>query len=314
MFKIVFGTDLHLRATKPLSRLDDDFLETLLDKMDQVREYSKDADLVILGGDIFDRPDVPHSVVLKTIRTLSKFQVPLYTIVGNHDIFGYQGTTVDSTALGVLFESGCIKKLDVLGPKEGIDIYGLHAYDKTTWEVPPSSGVKILVAHKMLTNKSIPNANCIMIKDVAMSTNADIILSGDIHYPHIEEINGKIFINPGSLARLSITDRYRYPQVSIITIEDSGEINHSTEPLNSRPAETLFDINAYSNRMASEAHTNQFVKTYVQMVVSVKAEAHRMEQSLEDLMEANNVPRNVRESVKKFYGRAEREILHEIKD
>ena len=54
MTRLLFATDLHLRATRPISRLDPDYLGTLLDKLEQIRVMSENVDLVLLGGDIFD--------------------------------------------------------------------------------------------------------------------------------------------------------------------------------------------------------------------------------------------------------------------
>ena len=51
---------IHLRAVRPISRRDDDFLASILHKIDQIREISENFDIVILGGDIFDRPDASH--------------------------------------------------------------------------------------------------------------------------------------------------------------------------------------------------------------------------------------------------------------
>jgi DNA repair protein SbcD/Mre11 len=311
--KILFATDIHLRAVKPVSRLDSDFLGGIIAKIEQIREVSKNFDIVLLGGDIFDRPDSSHGVVTRAINVFYKFKTPVYSVVGNHDIYGYQGQTIDKTAMGVLIESGAVKKLDSIF-MNNVAIYGLHAYDKTVWEVPDSVSTKVLVAHKMITNNPFPGGACHLISDVANKTNADLILSGDIHYPHEVEINGKLFLNPGSLARLSITDRDRFPQVAEITIEDSGDINYNLRILDSRPAETVFDLANYSNRLASEEHTKHFVKTYAQAVISVKAEAHLLAPMLEKFLMENGVEARLHTMVDAYRDRAEKDVLTEMRE
>jgi len=320
-YKILFITDLHLRASKPVSRLDDDFAATLLAKIAQVRDMSEDADVVIMGGDIFDRPDAPHSVVIRAMREFKKFKIPVYTIVGNHDVYGYQGTTVGSTALGELFESGAVERLDFMeipATKAGkpVRIYGLHAFNDTKWAVPAADDneCRILIAHKMLTDKPIPNTECHLVSDVAKLTNAHLVLSGDIHYPHNTVVNGIPFINPGSLGRLSIVDRDRVPQAAIITFDDYGNMELDIEPLKTRPSESLFNLKDYSNRMASEMHTKNFIKTYAQVVVSIKAEAHKIGDVLGNFLKENNIPGDVQITVNEYYNRAEKEILQEIKE
>ena len=311
--KIFFATDIHLRAIKPISRKDDDFLSNIIQKIDQLREMSSAADMVILGGDIFDRPDASHGVVVKAINAFSKFKIPVHTIIGNHDVYGYQGQSMDKTAMGVLLESGVIKKFDSMFINN-VAIYGLHAYDKTIWKVPESQSTKVLVAHKMLTNQPFPGESCHLIRDVANDTNADVILSGDIHYPHSVEVNGKLFINPGSLSRLSIADRDRQPQVAEISISDNGEVTHGLHQISTRPVETLFDLLNYSQRMASEMHAKDFVKTYARAVISVKAEAHKMAEVLEKFLSENGVETRLHSSVMEYYDRAEKEVLQEIKE
>lgn len=311
--KLLFATDLHLRAIKPISRLDDDFLGSIIRKIDQIREISENFDVVILGGDIFDRPDASHSVVTKSIEAFYKFTKPVYTIIGNHDVYGYNGQTVDKTAMGVLIASGAIKKLDSIN-MNGVAIYGLHAYDSTVWTVPDSVSPKVLVAHKMLTNTPFPGGTCHLISDVATKTNADLILSGDIHYPHEIELNNKLFINPGSLSRLSITDRDRFPQVAEIVIEDSGEINHNLLVLDSRPAETIFDLQNYSNRVAAEEHHKGMVKTFAQAVISVKGEAHKIAEAIENFCAANGVEARLVSMVDEYRDSAEKVILAESKE
>ena len=311
--KILFATDIHLRAMKPVSRLDEDFLGTIIKKIDQVREMSSNFDLVILGGDIFDRPDASHGVVVETINAFAQFKTPVYSVVGNHDVYGFQGQSLNKTAMGVLIQSGVIKKLDSLVMK-GVGIYGLHAYDKTVWEVPESVATKVLVAHKMLTNNPFPGGTCHLISEMCTKTNANLILSGDIHYPHEIEADNKLFLNPGSLSRLSITDRDRSPQVAEITIEDNGDINHNFTPLQSRPAESIFDLVNYSNRLASEMHTKDFVKTYAQAVISVKGEAHKIAEAIEQFCAANGVEAKLHTGVMDYYDRVEKEALVEIKE
>jgi len=311
--RILFVGDIHARAIKPISRLDENFLGTILGKIEQIQKMSKNFDIVILAGDVFDRSDSVLSVVLQIMRAFASFSVPVYTVCGNHDCAGYQKNTLETSALGVLLESGVVKKLDSLFINN-VAIYGLHAYDKTVWDVPEGVGTKVLVAHKLLTNNPFPGGDCYLINDVAGLTNANIILSGDVHFPHEVEMPGKLFINPGSLSRLTITDRDRFPQVSEITIEDSGDITHNMRILDSRPSETVFDLQNYSDRLASELHTKNFVRTYAQAVISVKGEAHKIAEILEKFLTENGVEAQLHTSIMEYRNRAEKEILQEIKD
>ena len=190
-----------------------------------------------------------------------------------------------------------------------MDIYGIHAFDKPCWDVGESPNKKIIVAHKMITNNPIPNTNCILVDQLAKHTNADIILSGDIHYPHSVEVNGKLFINPGSVTRLSIVDRARMPQASLISIDDDGEVEHETLPIPSKPGDMVFNVEDYSAKVASESHTKDFVKTYASVVFSVKAEAHKIGDVLSRFLKDNNVPNEMTGVVEAYYSNAEKQVL-----
>lgn len=328
---IVFATDLHFRSSRPVSRLDRDYLGTLLAKLEDIRKLSERSDMVILGGDIFDRPDTPHSVVIRVNRVLTTFKVPVYSIIGNHDIYGYEGLTVDATALGSLFEMGKLRRLDTLSfpGKQGsgavaVNIYGMHAFDKEIWKVPDSPGVKVLVSHKMITGTPIPNCKVFTLEEIAEATNADLVLSGDIHTPHQKsiEVGGSengigrhvMMVNPGSMARQSIIDRDRVPQAAMIEISDSGQVSSHMLPLTTRPPESVFDLKHYSERMASEAHTDEFVRTYVNAVVSVKAESGNVSDVLIGFLEKNGAGDKMRKAMMEYLARAEKEVLQETKE
>ena len=61
--RFLFLTDTHIRGTNPQNRKDD-FLKTLFDKMTEVFDLAKqnNVDIIIHGGDVFDRPDISPSI------------------------------------------------------------------------------------------------------------------------------------------------------------------------------------------------------------------------------------------------------------
>ncbi len=308
--RILFATDFHFRSMRPVARTDESFFATQLGKLEQILRLSKDVDLVIFGGDIFDRPDVGEEVQIKVMRMLGRFKRPPLTVVGQHEVYGYEGSSIEKSALGVMLESGRLQKLDCLHlDNPGIDLYGIHAYDKAVWNLPEEGGKRIVVAHKMLTDRPIPNADCIPVSSVAAVTNAHLVLSGDIHFPHETEENGCLFVNPGSISRMSIADKDRIPQVAIITVEDDGDIDCAMVPLSAKPGTMVFNMEDYAAKVASEAHTKDFVKTYASVVFSVKAEAHKIGDVLARFLKDNDVPNHTRELVNTYYKNAEKQVL-----
>lgn len=323
--KFLFVTDMHFRVTRPVSRLDNDFMATLLGKVEEIRKIATDERVaaVIIGGDIFDREDSPHSVVIRVNRAFKLFGMPVFTVIGNHDIYGYEGKTVDVSCIGSLFEMGSVKRLDLetfhfedeekTRMDKAVVIYGIHAFDKDEFMIPESEDISVIVAHKMITDIPLPDeAGCLMIDK--LKTNARVLMSGDIHTGHSLDLNGTLFVNPGSMTRKSIEDRERQPQVAVITISEDGEVSSEFKSLSTRPPEVVFDLKAYSNRMASKLHTDEFVRTYAHAVVSVKSESNKMGHTLIEFLEANGVADKIQESIKGYLVRAQKEELQEIRE
>ena len=314
MIKILFATDLHLRSIKPVSRLDFDFLDVQLKKLKFIAGLSKDADVTILGGDIFDRPDVPHYVLLRAIQAMRGFKAPPYTVIGNHEVFGYQGKSVDSSVMGVFLEVGAVKKLDYL--KIGcLHIYGVHAYDTLVTQVGKDEDeMAMIVAHKMITDTALPNLECIRVDLMAPVTNADIILSGDIHIPHEKVVDGKIFLNPGAMSRLSIADRDRMPGVYMITIADNMKISYEFIGIPAKPNDEVFDLKAHEDKLEATEHSKDFAKTYATAIISVKAEAHKIGESLQRFMKERKAPAKVQAVVTAYHTSAEANLLANVKE
>ena len=315
MTKILFLTDFHLRALRPESRLDEDFLGIQLDKLEEAAQIAKGCDITIFGGDIFDRPDAAPSVVIRTMRVLAKWPHIPFTVVGNHDIFGYNKESVESSVIGILLQHGVIHKLDYQINLGNAHIHGLHAYDKNNWVIPRNeTGVNIIVAHKMITDKVIPNANCISIAEVNNATNADVVLSGDIHFPHNVTIGDRLFLNPGSLSRMSIVDAKRQPQVVILTIDEDNRTLYELVSIPAKPGNQAFDVDNYAARLDADAHAKAFIRDYASQVQSVKADTHKMASVLGAFMRANNVDAPMRAMIEEYYRSAEITALKNTKE
>ena len=324
--KLLFATDIHLRATAPVSRLDEDFFATQLGKIDSVRRIAAERkpDLVLLGGDIFDAPAPPPSVQIKAIRAFKAFGQNVYTVCGNHDIYGYSDTTLSTSALGVMFESGALHKLGELY-RPGVYIKGLHAYDKTDWNTDSSKHndrhcedakiVDVIVAHKMLSTMPLPGQDNYLVSKVDAETNAGLILSGDIHTPFcVKTDSGRWFVNPGSLTRMSVNDRHRRPQVALITI--SGyDVTVELIDVESKPGSEVFDEAAYEERIAGEAHTKQFVRDYVGEIVGAKGKVAEIGPALLSYAAAQAASNpDVTRVLTSALGRAEKAVLRESEE
>lgn len=241
--KILFFTDTHIRGTNPKNRKDD-FLVTLENKFREITEIIKlkDIDFVIHGGDLFDRPDISISVASRFTNILKKIKVPIYIVSGNHDIFGHNPQTLDRTMLGLLNSLDFLRVIDesksVILSKDKIkvQITGVpYSYniDETPDkyilnEIDEDANYSIHIVHGMLLDRPFIKGIPYTLVDDIIDTKANITLTGHYHagFKTIER-DGKFFINPGSLVRVtnSIKEIERTPQVCLIELNDNINIS-----------------------------------------------------------------------------------------
>lgn len=237
--KILYFTDTHIRGTNPKNRLDN-YYETLKTKFNEINNIIKEnkIDYVLHGGDLFDRPDVSVSIVSDFAKIFQNFNVPIYIISGNHDIYGHNPDTLNRTMLGLLCNIGILNlvnnkkiildkdiKVQLTGSpyiysmddKSNLDYYILD-------EVDPSCKYAIHMTHGFLIDKpflkEVPHT---LIEDI-VSTKADITLGAHYHYGFKTVVkDGKYFINPGALMRISnsLIEIKRKPKVNIIELTDN---------------------------------------------------------------------------------------------
>lgn len=244
--KLLFLTDTHIRGTNPKNRKDN-FVETLEKKLIEVtnliEEYN--IDYVLHGGDLFDRPDVSISIVSRFAMILGKIKVPFFLISGNHDIYGHNPDTINRTMLGLLDVLGVVKTIKsdekIILEKDNIRvqltgqpyIYDIDSPNNIEnyiiKEIEDNINFTIHMVHGMLLDKPFIKGIPYTLIDDIKETLADITLVGHYHSGFkATEIQGKYFINPGSLVRItnSLREIERIPQVVLIDLNDKINIKY----------------------------------------------------------------------------------------
>lgn len=226
--KIIFITDTHFRGTAPKNRKDD-FVHTLKQKLSEVIHYcnKNHVNLLLHGGDFFDRPDVSPAIFKDFARILMDCKCPVFGVHGNHDIYGYNPNTLPRTMLGILDGLNIVNLLDK-NPKvieeKGIKLqltgcgYSYDVEQKESYitkNITDSDFVIHLVHGLLLPKKSLPTDKLTIIDDIK-DTEADITLAGHYHSGFgVIEFDNKFFINPGALVRIdnSFSEIRRQPKM-----------------------------------------------------------------------------------------------------
>lgn len=215
--KLVQFNDAHIRGSTPFSRLDD-YPETLWTKFQQLTDFIKEhkIEAILNGGDLFDTPDPSTGVVNRYLELFRSWNIPIYSVVGSHDLFGYNERTLERTALGTLRASGVVSIIHMakrIG--ENCQIGGIsHSYSldenpETDYYLKKvTDDYMIQMCHGMITPGPFFGKYTLYSQ---IKTEADLVICGHYHPgfgPFL--IDGATIINIGSMGRTENVIR-KYP-------------------------------------------------------------------------------------------------------
>ena len=189
----ILCADFHLREDQPVCRTDDFPVAQWL-VLDQVKELQKRYDCPVLhSGDLFHHWKPSPALLTETMTHLpAKF----WTIYGNHDLPQHSLELKNKSGVYTLWIAG---HLNV--------IFGTH------WGQLPCedgkfkyhlAGKNILVWHIMTYQAKTPWPGCedpMAGKLLRKYPAYDLILTGHNHKTFVEEHEGRLLVNPGSLTR-----------------------------------------------------------------------------------------------------------------
>lgn len=246
--RLLYFTDTHIRGTNPKNRKDD-FVQTLENKLTEIVDIinKENIDYVIHGGDLFDRPDISVSIVSRFAKIFKTIKVPFYIVSGNHDMFGHNPLTINRTMLGLLdnldFFTLINKDEKVLLSDDNITVQitgqpyeydiddPLNRENYIVSEIDEKAKYAIHVVHGMLLEKPFVRGIPFTLLEDIKDTKANITLAGHYHSGYKTTIiDGKYFINPGSMVRVtnSLREIDRMPKVVIIELNDDIDIQYYT--------------------------------------------------------------------------------------
>ncbi|SJZ31210.1 metallophosphoesterase family protein [Selenihalanaerobacter shriftii] len=323
--KILVLTDTHIRGTTPRNRLDD-FPSTLKEKLLEVKQIiqKQKIDLVLHGGDLFDRPDTAPSVVSDFIQILREFKVPIYIVAGNHDLYGHNPNTISRTMLGLLNASGIVNllsieqdelielneiKLQLSGSAYHYDLDGPNRLDEYLIKKQEEVDYAINIVHGMLLPRPFPIDLDYTLIDNIKETEADITITGHYHTGFgIKELtDDKYCLNPGSLVRIGAysSELERCPQVAIIELTPE-EIDIQLYKLTSaRDGNEVLD----RSQIELNEYRQKKLAGFVQDIESA-GEFNFMEidKILEELAENQNLGKEIKEQARERIAKAREKL------
>jgi len=185
--------DWHIREDIPKCRTDD-FWEAQWKKVAFISALQKQYDCPVLhSGDVFEHWKPSPYLLAKTIR---RFPDQFWTVYGNHDLPAHSLAQSEKSGIEVLMAAEKIQILD-----------GSH------WEQTPKNGslsflmgphYNVLVWHVMTYQGKPPWPGCTdltAIEILEKYPQFDLIVTGHNHKTFVEEMDGRLLVNPGSLTR-----------------------------------------------------------------------------------------------------------------
>lgn len=284
--RILFFTDAHLTHATPISRKDE-YCLTMLSKLDFLAEAAKklECDLVLMGGDLWHTKNQPDTYTIDVIHSFDKFTCPVYTVVGNHDIYYARVNTLSKTPLGLVLASGKVKRLGNIRIQMGSLEVLIHGFDYVLNPVLPEAinlidnNINILVTHNFLfsTLSSFAPEETIKIEEFEKS-RWDIFLVGHDHmtYPEMIKKDKKI-LRPGALSRGTkhVQNRMRDVCFNTIDVKSTGEVITNQIRIPVKPSDEIYS-NVQIEREEISKKMTEFVKALATKASAEEAEIEVM--------------------------------------
>lgn len=229
--------DWHITDKKPARRLDENYLDTCLGKVEQLLRYAKDNKIKYLlqAGDFFDSHRASDNVLQRTIALLLKYpEVSVYAIYGQHDQ-RFHSSEIDNTPLKVLSSAKVVtipfdsNGLFIVIPEDKpVYVYGASWYEEVPKILVPEA-TNILITHRMIIQDKLWEAQ----EDFTFSKNMfrqykfDYFVTGDNHQCFTAKVaprggDTRYLMNCGSLLRTTITQAAHTPCAYVLdTVKNS---------------------------------------------------------------------------------------------
>lgn len=252
--KFLVYTDSHFAIKTPVHRVDENYSATLLEKLKEIYQTAEnnDCECVLFLGDFYNSHRIySYDLINDIIEIIDSTELKTYSLVGQHDLAGYNMDTYSTSAL-CFTERHCKNLHTMWGPTklgEKVICYPCHAYDdfnKALASPVLETDFNILAAHKLITmTKAVYETY--VISDFCPCVY-DLIIFGDLHTGlEVTKYEGNTIWSPGALARQAISEVKRKVRIGIVEVEGKEcEINEIFLK-SAKPAEEVFQVRHIEN-------------------------------------------------------------------
>lgn len=203
--KFIFTTDWHLKSVPSSTIKIDNFTQILLDRVQVL--LNQQVDFIVHGGDLFDSPNIDDLNFFNEVLLLFRNNsIPFYIVPGQHDLQGYEPSSLKWSCLKLLENVGYIKILQPgLNVINNTNFYVVYPSKKHSLDMYRDIKNSIIVSHNLISPVSLPYEH-ILTDTISTVIDQCLVLSGDLHMSFEKIYENSAFLNPGPLMRMSKTE------------------------------------------------------------------------------------------------------------
>ena len=288
-------SDIHVTSRNPIGRKGN-ILQSFKNKFIFILEYAQKHNAIILqAGDFFEKSRDWHVLYLIS-NLIKKYNVPVYTIYGQHDLYMRANPDTTPTTIGLLNKFGMVNILNNKKPTilDKTYVYGCSWNNKIS---QPKPGKKnILVIHAPITTKELfPGHNFTAVSNfICKNKGWDLILAGDIHAKTIYKFKKTILVNTGPMLRLAST-KYNFKHKPCFFLYNTK--SHRVKEI-IIPHEDAKLVLSRSHIIKKQVTTKMLpattLKQFAKLLKQKSASQLPLKKILEDLIKKHNAPKKVK--------------------
>jgi DNA repair exonuclease SbcCD nuclease subunit len=284
----LFTADWHLREDTPVCRTDPEFQTSQWNKVDFISKLQRQYKCPILhSGDLFNHWKPSPALLTKTMKHLPD---NFHTIYGNHDLPQHNLELADKCGINVLKEAGKLEVMDGTHWGQPIKHCTTIFFNEKNEHIPQRN---ILVWHTMTFQGKKPWPDCVdpkASKLLRKYPEYDLIVTGHNHQTFVEEHDGRLLVNPGSLTRQE-ADKDTYEPCVFLYYAETNTVKKVLLP---------FDEDVVSrDHLTKKEQRDHRLEAFVSKLKDDWETAISFEENVERMIQANKINKRTQEIIQK---------------